>query len=79
MSEYFKKIFKFSNIVIILVIIMNMWFTNRALEAFVITGSEPAILIGAFFGFTTGELFALSSIKKAKLKTNKEKDVNIGA
>jgi len=63
-----KKLFKFSNIVVILVIIMNMWFTDRVLDAFVLTGVEPTILIGAFFAFTTGELWMLASIKKNKIK-----------
>lgn len=37
---------------------------------FLRVGSEPATLIGAWFAFTTGELWMLSSVKKTKV--NKE-------
>lgn len=64
----FKKMVKFSNLVIILVIIMNLWFTIKVLDAFIITATEPSVLIGSFFAFTTGELWMLASIKKTKVK-----------
>jgi len=59
--------FQFSNLIVTLVIFMNLWFTTRCLDAFVLTGNEPIVLIGAFFAFTTGELWMLSSITKKKL------------
>ena len=59
---------KFSNVVVILVIVLNIWFTNKVLNIYVITGTEPIVLIGAWFAFTGGELWLLSGIKKAKIK-----------
>ena len=73
MIAWFKDFFKFSNMIVFLVISMNMWFTERCLDAFVLTGNEPGILIGAFFAFTTGELWMLASITKTKVK----KDINV--
>lgn len=63
-----KSSSKFSNIVVILVVVLNIWFTDRVLDIYVITSSEPTILIGAWFAFTGGELWLLSGIKKAKIK-----------
>jgi hypothetical protein len=40
------------------------------------TGSEPITLIGAWFAFTTGELWMLSSIKKSKVKKDGENNEN---
>lgn len=68
MLDWFKGFFKFSNLVVAMVIAMNMWFTNRVLDAFVLTQQEPIVLIGAFFGFTGGELWLLASIKKTKIR-----------
>lgn len=59
---------KFSNIVVILVVVLNIWFTDRVLDIYIVTGTEPIILIGAWFAFTGGELWLLSGIKKAKIK-----------
>ena len=60
----------FSKGVVALIIIMNVVFTAATLIVFAITGAEPVALIGAWFGFTTGELWILSGIKKQKLKKN---------
>lgn len=46
----------------------NVLFTGAVLYIFYMTGSEPVALVGAFFGFTTGELWALASIRKTKAK-----------
>ena len=70
-----KKPFKFSSLIVILIIGMNMWFTDRVLDAFEKVGSEPAILIGAFFAFTTGELWLLANIKKTKIKKENENGI----
>lgn len=59
---------KFSNIVVILVVVLNVWFTNKVLNIYMVTGTEPIVLIGAWFAFTGGELWLLSGIKKAKIK-----------
>ena len=45
---------------------LNVFFTAAVLYAFLKTGNEPSTLITAWFAFTTGELFMLSSIKKVK-------------
>ena len=50
---------------------MNLWFTYRVLSVFETVGQEPAVLIGAFFAFTTGELWLLASIKKTKVRKYK--------
>jgi len=65
-----KKKGEFSKFIITLVIIMNIIFTAAVLYVFLQVGNEPITLIGAWFGFTTGELWMLSSIKK--IKVNKE-------
>ena len=62
----------FSKLVIVLVIVLNVWFTKEVLEVFKVTGSEPAALVAAWFAFTTGELWMLASIKKCKTKHKKE-------
>jgi len=46
---------------------MNIIFTAAVLYVFVKVGNEPMALIGAWFTFTTGELWMLSSIKKSKV------------
>lgn len=65
-----KKKGEFSKFIVTLVIIMNIIFTAVVLYVFLQVGNEPITLIGAWFGFTTGELWMLSSIKK--IKVNKE-------
>lgn len=55
---------KYSKIIVLLVIALNVCFSVGALYAFLKTGSEPAVLIGAWFAFTTGELWMLAGIKK---------------
>ena len=63
-----KKKNRFSKFIVTLVIIMNIIFTAAVLYVFVKVGNEPMALIGAWFTFTTGELWMLSSIKKSKVK-----------
>ena len=59
---------KFSKAIVAAVIILNIAFTVAVLYVFLKVGSEPMTLIGCWFGFTTGELWMLSSIKKTKVK-----------
>lgn len=60
---------KFSKRVVALVILLNTGFAGAVLFVFWKTnGSEPTALITAWFAFTTGELWMLSGIRKAKLK-----------
>lgn len=58
----------FSKAIISLVVLMNIAFTVAVLYVFLKTSSEPVALVGAWFAFTTGELWMLSSIKKEKVK-----------
>ena len=58
---------RFSKFIVILVILLNIIFTGVVLYAFLKTGNEPAVLEGFWFGFTTGELWLLARIKKAKV------------
>ena len=63
-----KKKQRFSKFIVDLVVLMNIIFTVAVLYVFLKTGSEPVALVGAWFAFTTGELWMLSSIKKIKVK-----------
>ena len=59
---------KFSNKIVALVILLNTVFTGGVLYLFLRTGSEPTALIGAWFAFTTVELWTLAGITKKKLE-----------
>lgn len=63
---------KFSKMVVILIILLNILFTIGVLIVFSKTSCEPTALVAAWFSFTTGELFALSSIKKKEIKKEQE-------
>ena len=64
----------FSKLIITLVVLMNIAFTGAVLYVFLKTSSEPVALVGAWFAFTTGELWMLSSIKKEKVKKGDNED-----
>lgn len=64
----------FSKFIISLVVVMNIIFTVAVLYVFLKTSSEPVALVGAWFAFTTGELWMLSSIKKEKVKKGDNED-----
>jgi len=53
---------------------MNIAFTVAVLYVFLKTSSEPVALVGAWFAFTTGELWMLSSIKKVKVEKGDNED-----
>ncbi len=59
---------RFSKKIVALVILLNVVFTGTVLYVFARTGSEPTALVAAWFAFTTGELWMLAGIRKAKLK-----------
>jgi uncharacterized membrane protein YqiK len=59
-----------SKILVPLIIILNIIFTAVILWIFYKTQTEPSTLINAWFAFTTGELWFLAAIKKAKVKNN---------
>lgn len=69
-----KKKGGFSKWIIVLVVLMNIIFTSAVLYVFLKTSSEPVALVGAWFAFTTGELWMLSSIKKEKVKKGDNED-----
>ena len=62
---------KFSKLIVTGVIILNILFATVVLYDHYKTGSEPSTLIGAWFGFTTIELWSLASIKKTQVKNNR--------
>ena len=59
----------YSKIIVAAVVLLNAAFTAAVLYAFIQVGEEPTALIAAWFAFTTGELWLLSSIKKEKIKS----------
>jgi hypothetical protein len=59
-----------SKILVPLIIILNIIFTAVILWIFYKTHTEPTTLITCWFGFTTGELWLLATIKKVKVKNN---------
>jgi len=67
---------KFSKKIVTAIVTMNILFTVAVLVIFWHTGNEPMALIGAWFAFTTGELWALSSIRKSKLKGERDEQTD---
>lgn len=65
---------KFSKAIVALVIALNVFFTVAVLFIFYRIGTEPAVLIGAWFGFTTVELWALAGIKKREIEIRNDKE-----
>ena len=69
-----KKKSRYSKFVVLFVITLNTLFTAAVLYVFLKTSTEPAVLITAWFGFTTAELWALAGIKKADMKKENRYD-----
>ncbi len=65
---------QFSKVIVMAVVILNVVFTSAVLYVFLKVGSEPTALIAAWFAFTTGELWMLSSIKKTKIRKDGNDD-----
>lgn len=63
-----KKKKSFSKLIIGFVIGANILFTIAVLRIFLQTASEPATLIGAWFAFTTVEVWQLAKIKQKKVE-----------
>lgn len=59
-----------SKILVPIIILLNLIFTAFILWIFYKTQTEPTELIRCWFAFTTGELWFLATIKKAKVKHN---------
>ncbi len=62
---------KFSKKIVTFVIVANILFVVAILYVFLRIGSEPTVLIGSWFAFTTVELWSLAGI------TKREKDLEI--
>lgn len=56
----------FSKLIVAFVIIANVAFTAAVLYIYLKTEGEPVVLIGAWFSFTTVELWQLAQIKQKK-------------
>lgn len=63
-----KKQSKYSKFIVALIVLLNTAFAFATLYVFMQTANEPSVLIGAWFAFTTGELWLLKDIKKSKIK-----------
>lgn len=57
---------QFSKLVVASVIALNVIFVIAIMILFWHTGNEPMVLVGAWFAFTTGELWTLGKIKCAQ-------------
>lgn len=72
---------KFSKVIVVVVVVLNILFSAAVLAVYWHTGSEPAALVAAWFAFTTGELWMLSCIKKTETKfggdATKEDDYDV--
>jgi len=65
---------RYSKFIVVLVILLNTIFTGIVLYIYYKIGSEPAIIIGSWFAFTTGELWMLANIKKSEMRGYNEED-----
>lgn len=63
-----KQMNRFSKKVVSAVITLNVIFAAAVLIVFWHTGSEPTVLVGSWFAFTTGELWTLSNIRKKEIE-----------
>ena len=59
---------RFQKWIVILVILLNVFFTAAVLYTFLKIGNEPMTLIGCWFAFTTGELWLLAKIKRTEIE-----------
>lgn len=65
---------RYSKFIVMLVILLNTIFTGIVLYIYYKIGSEPAIIIGSWFAFTTGELWMLANIKKSEMRGYSDED-----
>ena len=63
---------KFSKLIVTLIILLNILFTATVLYIFFKTYNEPTVLIGAWFSFTTGELWLVATIKKKEIEKDED-------
>ncbi|PKM93901.1 MAG: hypothetical protein CVU84_13410 [Firmicutes bacterium HGW-Firmicutes-1] len=57
----------YSKLLLLFVIALNVWFTDRMLHLLSLGVAEPVALIGFWFSFTGSELWIMANIKKQKL------------
>lgn len=69
---------EFSKAVVIFILLINTIFTAAVFYVFLRVGNEPTALIGAWFGFTTVELWSLSKIKREDIKNDSNGNFNGG-
>lgn len=62
---------KYSKVIVVLVILLNVGFVYFISELMKVVGFEPTSLIVAWFSFTTVELWSLASITKKKVETER--------
>lgn len=77
-KDWLKKTLKFSKVIVMLIIYLNIRFTIEILELVRETQVEPSALIAAWFGFTTIELWSLSNITKVKVAEEERTKREIG-
>jgi hypothetical protein len=63
---------RFSKWIVGLIVLLNIGFTIAVLFIFLRVGTEPVMLTGCWFAFTTGELWLIASIKKTKVKAGRD-------
>lgn len=59
---------KYSKFIVTFIVVANVLFTREVLRVFLQTSSEPTVLIGSWFAFTTVELWQLAGIKKKNIE-----------
>jgi len=65
---------EFSKLIVMLVVLLNIVFAGIILYMVWHGRPEPAVLVGAWFAFTTGELFFLAGIKRTEKQREGEKE-----
>ena len=65
---------KYSKLIILIIILSNVIFTSSVLYIFYKLEQEPTGLIIAWFGFCTGELAIMGSIKKREVTKDEVKE-----
>ena len=64
----------YSKVLVSFIVLMNLVFTGVILYMFWNHGFEPTSLIVAWFAWTTGELWALSKIKRTEVESEWKKE-----
>lgn len=69
-NSFLSKHFKFSNVILVIILVLLIMFTIRVLGIIEEIGYEPSTLITAVFGAALGEFGILGWIKNNKIKNN---------